>query len=198
MKYTNIKQFGCLLCIVALLAGCALYPKWLPHPQEFLGYGTSNWMFLLDLEVDGRFYRCSQTDCYDQGKHDYTYIHATLLSAENAKKHAEIMASLSDAATKGELKEKWTTADVNPIPADADSEFYPLTTDLEIKSNYFQIIDDESKEILFEIPLEELGISTRRGDRKFSEEKLKEAMTQLIRENVQPQTKFLWHLTLHP
>jgi len=184
MKQKNIQQLGCLLCIAAFLAGCALYPKWLPHPQELRGYGTSSWVFPIELEVDGRFYRCSQTDSYEQGKHDYTYIHATLLSAEKAKKHSEIMALVSEAAAEGRLKE-WTTADMmNPIPA--DTEFYPLGSDREAKPNYFQIIDDENDKVLFEIPLEELGISTRRGDRKFSEEKLKEAMTRLIRENVKP------------
>jgi len=184
MKQKNIQQLGCLLCIAALLAGCALYPKWLPHPQELRGNGNSNWEFFFELEVDGRFYRCSQTDCYEQGKHDYTYIHATLLSAEKAKKHSEIMALVSEAAAKGKLKEKWTTADVNPIPADAG--FYPLGSGREEKPNYFQIIDDENDQVLFEIPLEELGICTRRCDKQFSEEKLKEVMTQLIRENVRP------------
>jgi hypothetical protein len=184
MKQKNIQQLGCLLCIAILLAGCALYPKWLPHPQEWLGYGNGNWTCCFDLEVDGRLYWCSHTDMYEDGKHDLTYIHATLLSAEHAKKYSEIKVALDEATEKGK----------KPMVVDSSSpdefgewmlcKFIPS----EMKQNYFQIIDGETNEILFEIPLEELDICTRRGDwRRFSEEKLKEVMTRLIRENVRRQ-----------
>ena len=179
MKPKNITPLGCLICTALLLAGCALYPKWLPHPQELLGYGNGTGTCCFDLEVDGRLYWCSHTDKYEEGKHDYTYIHATLLSTENAKKYSEIKVALE--ATEKEKKPRVVdSSSLNESDEWMLFKFMPGET----KPNYFQIIDDESKEILFEIPLEELGICTRRGDRQFSEEKLKEAMTQLIREKV--------------
>ena len=183
MKQKNIQQLGCLLCIAALLAGCAVYPKWLPHPQEWLGYGTGTRTLDFDLEVAGRFYPCGYTDNYMEGEHNYTYIYATLLSAEKSEKYKVALDEIREARAKRKpITVTRVEMDISSLDESDVFPFYSIPS--EMKQNYFQIIDGETNKVLFEIPLEELGICTRRGDRRFSEEKLKEVMTRLIRENV--------------
>jgi len=170
MKYTNVKQLACLLCIAVLLAGCAGIAKTLFRP----GNGTYTKCFY--LEVDGRLYYCGLSNRYENSKYVHAVLQAVLLSEKKAQKY------FAESTTVTERLQLEKTL-MNSFSLSV--EFSDLSP-IKAKPNYFRIIEYESKTILFEMPLEELGVGIVQRDRKFCEEKLKEAMTRVIRENVRP------------
>ena len=168
--FANMKHIACLLCIAVLLAGCAGIAKMLFRP----GNGTYTKCFY--LEVDGQLYYCGLSNRYEDSKYVHAVLQAVLLSEEYARKY---LAESTTVTEKLQLEE--TLMGNFSLSLD-----FGGWSPIEVKPNYFRIIEYESKTILFEMPLVELGVSVVQRDRKFCEEKLKEAMTRVIRENVKP------------
>ena len=167
MKKMNSLRFLIVLMVVCL-TGCA----WIESIQN--PYSINELLF--DLEVDERVYVCSLADHYVKGKYDYTTVTANLYSEEKGKEYWSDKAALAEAINNGE---KFTI----------DMNFATVSTGkgLPFRPDHLQVIDDESYTVLFEIPLEELGVCFVWKDKQFSEEKLKEAMTRVIREKITPQ-----------
>ena len=181
MKTTTITQIGCLICTALLLTGCASLPRWVPIPITLLhrtGSGCEALCF--ELEADGRLYWCQLDNIYVNGKYEsatlyaslckgYWVSEATLKAMQNGENH---LLTQRVTSTGEALKEDCALS----------TEFRVLP--MEVRPNYFRIIDEEGSGVLFEAPLEKLDLCVHWRDRLFSEEKLKEAMPQLIRENV--------------
>jgi len=135
-----------------------------------------------DLEVDGRTYWCQlddfyRTDNFRKGKYAYTTLMMSLCSEKNSRNsrtYRADFAEFQEAIKNGEIV---VSFDVKPAVT---------PNPFQIPPNHLQIIDDESNKVLFETPLEELGVCVVWKDKQFSEEKLKEAVTKLIRDNVRP------------
>ena len=166
---TNMKQIGCLICLAVLLPGCTWIEAWIESLRPTVTISYFSYPF--DLEVDGRLYFCQVDNLYDKGEYDYTKIRATRLSEERSKEYSEF----KEARENGE---EWTVEDIS---FSGSGKVLPP-----ILPNHFQVIDDEGNTVLFETPLEVLGVCVVFNDWQFSGARLKEAMIKLIRENVTP------------
>jgi len=164
-----MKHIACLLCIAVLLSGCML-------SKIATRYGTVMKTTHFDLEVDGQLYHCGLLNQRQTDKYVHAALRAYLLSEEKAIAYLAGKAALHEAIANGEKARMDPSAKPNNRRASI----------VEWTPNYFQVIDDESNEVLFEMPLGELGVHVNRRDMQFCEEKLKEAMTRAIRENVKP------------
>ena len=138
MKYTNVKQLACLLCIAVLLAGCAGIAKTLFRP----GNGTYTKCFY--LEVDGRLYYCGLSNRYEESKYVCAMLHADLLPEEKNKEY------FAESTTDTERLQQEETLMGNFSLSIAFRGLSPI----EVKPNYFRIIEYGSNTILFEMPLE--------------------------------------------
>ena len=190
----NLKQIACLLCIAVLMSGCALVDK--IHFQ----YGTRGLTTHHDLEVDGRLYHYCLCNHYEKGQFVYAMLHARLLSEENARQFLSDRTAFRKAMRDGEFQQRMENGGIRIVTRQEKKQVLRALPCIELKQNYFHITDFESNEVLFEMPLEELGDNIRR-DTQFvrrglnihlqhshflCEEELKEAMTRVIRENVKP------------
>ena len=190
----NLKQVACLLCIAVLLSGCGLLTK--IHFQ----YGTQGSTTYHDLEVDGRLYYYSLCSRYEKGQFVYSMLHARLLSEENARQFLSDRTAFRKTMRDGEFQQRMADGGIRIVTRQKEEQGLEALPSIELKRNYFHITDYESNEVLFEMPLEELGDNiridiqyVRRGliiygqhSALFSEKELKEAMTRVIRENVKP------------
>ena len=140
-------------------------------------HGAHNQAEFHKLEVDGRLYYWGLSNYYEKDKFVHAALRAYLLSEEKAIAYLAGKAAFHEAIANGEKARMDPSAEPNNRRSSI-GEWTP---------NYFQIIDDESNEVLFEMPLEELGGHVNRRDMQFSKEKLNEAMTKVIRERVRYQ-----------
>jgi len=174
MRHTVIHQIAWIICVAVPLTGCTWIEEWIEALRPTV-VKLSHASICFDLEVDGRLYYCQMVNFYEEGKYDRAEIRASLLSEERAKEYLAGKSALEEARENGK---EWT---LDVSFSDSGRVLPP------IQPNHLQIIDDNSNKVLFEMPLEVLGVDVIWDGLQFSIEKLKEAMTKLIRENVTPQ-----------
>ena len=176
----NIQQIACLLCIVVLLSGCMWTQRML------MRHGAHNQAEFYDLEIDGRLYYWGLSIYYEKDEFVHAALQARLLSEEGAIEYLASKTAFHEVIDSGELRQKIKSGEIKTMRQRDTMRTQMMQEALKLRPNYFQIIDDESNEVLFEMPLEELGVNTNKRVR-FSREELKEAMTRVIRERVEHQ-----------
>jgi hypothetical protein len=158
MKYINVKQIGCLLCVAVLMVGVGGCANHYAHPQ-----GVES-----QFEVDGAQYSVVWYEATDsQGRVTFSF----LILSDRAKRVFASSAHGSDSSHDRD-NDVWML-------------HFPVSESIVVKTETLYFVQDQK--VAFEKEYQELGIDAQRLNPDEMLNYLQPILEQLIREHVQPQ-----------